>query len=342
MRHDPHANSPRLLRFATLWCLIFAGIFGIDAAFGLTRAELYQTTVPLTDRSDAAQSAAFQNALKVVLVRVTGRRTADGDPAFAPLVSNARRYVQQYRGAPDNQLWVSFDGSAIDRWLTQNGEPLWGPERPATVVALGVQTGAQSGTLMTAEDGSELKQAIDAAAAVRGLPLIWPAAADLQKYHLDYAAVNGTAAPGLSDLAHAKGADGLLIGRASNSTAAASVRWTQIFQDRSSDFSGALEGVNRTADTYASLFAASGSLAPIDVEVDGIADLKDYAAVEAYLGSLTFISHVGVDGLAGGAVTFRLSSRGGVEPLQRALALNGKLQPLPAGENGVQRFQLRR
>jgi hypothetical protein len=342
MRHAPPANSPRRLRLATLWCLVFAIIFGIDAAFGLTRAELYQTTVPLTDRSDAAQSAAFQNALKVVLVRVTGHRTADGDPAFAPLVSNARRYVQQYRGAPDNQLWVSFDGSAIDRWLTQNGEPLWGPERPATLVLLGVQSGAQSGTLVTAEDGSELKQAIDAAANVRGLPLIWPAAADLQKYHLDYAAVNGTAAPGLNDLAHAKGADGLLIGRASNSTAAASVRWTQIFQDRSSDFAGALEGVNRTADTYATLFAASGSLAPIDVEVDGIADLKDYAAVEAYLETLTFISHVGVEGLAGSAVTFRLSSRGGVEPLQRALALNGKLLPLPAGENGVQRFQLRR
>lgn len=342
MRHSLHDRFPRFLRLAALSCLLFAGICGVDAAFGLTRAELYQTTVPLTDRSDAAQSAAFQSALKVVLVRVTGRRTADGDPAFAPLVTNARRYVQQYRAAADNQLWVSFDGSAIERWLTQNGEPLWGHERPATLIVLGVQTGPQSGSLVTAEDAYELKQAIDAAAAVRGLPLIWPAAADLQKYHLDYAAVSGAPPASLNDLAHSKGADGLLIGRASNSTAAASVRWTQIFQDRSSEYSGALEGVNRTADAYASLFAASGNLAPIDVEVDGIADLKDYAAVEAYLESLTFISKVSVAGLAGDVVTFRLSSRGGVEPLQRALALNGKLQPLQSGENGVQRFQLRR
>ena len=334
--------TPRYPRLAALFCLIFAALCMTPTAFGLSRAELYQTTVPLTDRSDAAQSAAFQNALKVVLVRVTGRRTADGDPAFAPLVTNARRYVQQYRAAPDNQLTVAFDGAAIDRWLTQNGQPLWGHERPTTLVLLGVQSGAQAGAVVTAEDTSELKQAIDAAAAVRGLPLIWPAAADLQRSHLDYATVSGGASPAAGDLARSKGADGLLLGRASNATAAASVRWTLVYQDRSSEYSGALEGVNRMADTYASLFAASGSLAPIDVEVGGVADLKDYANVQTYLESLTFISHVSVQGLSGDVVTFRISSRGGADPLQHALALNGKLQSLPSGDGGIQRFQLRR
>ena len=342
MRHDNNSMNTGYLRPAALLCLGLAFLCSAGAAFGLTRVEIYQTTVPLTDRSDAAQSAAFQNAMKVVLVRVTGRRTADADPAFAPLLTGARRYVQQYRGAPDNQLWVSFDGSAIERWLTQNGQPLWGHERPSTLVLLGVQSGPQSGSVVTADDTSELKQSIDAAAAVRGLPLIWPAAADVQKNHLDFSALGGASPAAFSDFAHAKGADGLLIGRASNATAAANVRWTQYFQDRSSDYTGALEGVNRTADTYATLFAASGSLAPIDVEVSGVTDLKDYAGVETYLESLNFISHVSVQGLSGDVISFRLSSRGGVEPLQRALALGGKLQSVPAGDNGVQRFQLRR
>jgi len=335
--------SARNLRLAVLLCSSLA-VFGLaPAAFGLTRVELYQAAVTLTERSDAAQSVAFENALKVVLVRVTGRRTADSDPAFAPLLGNARRYVQQYRAAPDNQLVVSFDGAAIERWLAQNGEPSWGHERPSTFVWLSVQTGPQSGTVVTAEDTSELKLAIDAAATLRGLPLIWPAAADLQKYHLDYAALNGASAAALGDIAHSKGADGVLIGRASDPTATATVHWTeQLLQDRVNEFSGALEGVNRAADTYAGLFAASGSLAPIDIQVSGIADVKDYASVETYLESLTFVSHVGVEALTGDSVTFRLSARGGVEPLQHALALNGKLQSLPAGDNGIQRFQLSR
>ena len=41
---------------------------------------------------------------------------------------------------PDNQLWVAFDGAALDRWLTQNNQPLWGRERPTTFVWLTVQT----------------------------------------------------------------------------------------------------------------------------------------------------------------------------------------------------------
>src|SRR5580692_4485371 len=124
--------------------------------------------------------------MKMVLVRVTGRRSAEDDPALAPLIANARRYVQQYRGAADGQIWVSFDGPAIERWLTQNGQPLWGRERPTTLVLLAVQGGPQ-GNVVTTEDTSELKSAVDAAANLRGLPLVWPSAAEVQKYHIDYA-----------------------------------------------------------------------------------------------------------------------------------------------------------
>ena len=307
----------------------------------MTRAELYQATAPVTDRSEAAQSTAFQAAMKIVLVRVTGRRSAEDDPVFAPLIGNARRYVQQYRSAPDSQVWVSFDGPAIERWLTQNGQPLWGHERPTTFVWLTAQTGPQSGTVITADDTSELKAAIAAAAALRGLPLLWPSAADVQNNHLDYAGMNSMPPATLADIGKRLGGAGVLIGKASGTAATANVRWTHLFQDRSSEFSGALEGVNRAADLYAGLFAASGNLAPIDIEVTGVGDLREYANVQTYLESLTFISHVSVLGLTGDTIRFRLATRGGAESLQRALSLNGRLQPIAAGDNGIQRFSLR-
>jgi len=46
--------------------------------------------------------------------------------------------------------------------------------------------------------------------------------------------------------------------------------------------------------------------------------------------------------LSGDTVRFRLTTRGGAEPLQHALSLNGRLQPIAAADNGIQRFQLRR
>ena len=321
----------RYLRLAAILCLSAAAACLTDSAFGLTRIELYQATAPVSDRSEAAQTAAFKAALKIVLIRVTGRRTADEDPVFAPLFNNARRYVQQFRSAPDDQLWVAFDGSAIERWLTQNGQPLWGRERPSTFVWLSVQTGAQAAKVVTSDDTSELKVAIDAAAAMRGIPLVWPNAASAN-----------TASPSPADIGHRLGAEGVLVGRANSATEAAGVRWTLLFQDRSSEFSGAVEGVNRAADLYAGMFAASGSLAPVEIEVGGVADLRDYANVQTYLESLTFITHVNVQALTGDTVRFRLTTRGGIESLQHAIALNGRLQPQPAGDNGVQRFQLRR
>ncbi len=332
----------RNLRPAVILCFSLAALCFGDAGLALTRAQLYQASAPLADRSEAAQTEAFQAAMKIVLVRVTGRRSAEEDPALAPLVGNARRYVQQYRGAPDGQVWVSFDGSAIDRWLTQNGQPLWGHERPATFVWLTAQTGPQSGTVITVDDTSELKTAIDAAAAFRGVPLVWPGAADVQKNRLDYAGVTGAAPSTLVDIGRRLGGEGILIGRASSNGGSANVRWTHLFQDRSSEFSGALEGVNRTADLYAGLFAASGNLVPIDIEVTGVGDLREYANLQTYLESLTFISHVSEVALTGDTIRFRLATRGGAESLQRTLSLNGRLQPIAAGDNGVLRFQLRR
>jgi hypothetical protein len=333
--------SERYLRPAAILWVCVAGLCFAEAAFSLTRAEIYQALAPVADRSEAAQSSAFQNAMRTVLIRVTGKRSADDDPNLSQLVANARRYVQQYRAAPDSQLWVSFDGPAIERWLTQNGQPLWGHERPTTLVLLAVQTGAQGGNVITTDDTSELKAAIDAAASARGLPLVWPSAAELQKFHIDYAAVNGGSPSGFADVGKRFGSDGILVGRASGNTANATVRWSHLFQDRSSEYSGTLEGVNRAADLYASLFAASGSLVPVDIEVIGVNDLRDYAALQNYLESLTFISHVSVESLTGDTVKFRLATRGG-DSLQRALSLNGRLQPVAAGENGIQRFQLRR
>ncbi len=326
--------SKRFLRpTAIFWVCIAALCLGETAA-ALTRAEMYQAMAPVADRSEAAQTAAFQNAMKTVLIRVTGRRNADQDPALSSLVSNP--------AAADGQLWVALDGPAIERWLTQNGQPLWGHERPTTLVLMAVQSGAQTGSVIATEDSSDLKSAIDGAAALRGLPLVWPSSGELQKFHIDFAAVNSGSPSTFVEIARRMGSDGVLIGRASGASANANVRWTHLFQDRSSEYSGTLEGVNRAADLYAGMFAASGGLVPVDIEVSGLNDFRDYAWVESHLESLSFIARVSVESLSGDTVRFRLSTRGGLDSLQRALSLNGRLQPLAAGESGIQRFQLHR
>jgi phage tail tube protein FII len=90
------------------------------------------------------------------------------------------------------------------------------------------------------------------------------------------------------------------------------------------------------------MYAASGSLAPVEIDVSGIADLRDYANVQSYLESLNFATHVSVESLSGDTVRFRLTTRGGIESLQHTIALNGRLQSVPMGDDGIPHFQLRR
>ena len=305
-----------------------------------TAVDLYQASVPAPDRSEAALSAAFQSALKLVLVRVTGRRGAAQDPSFSPLFNNARRYMQQYRAGTGNQIWVAFDGPALERWLAQNGQPLWGKERPATLVWVGVPNNKGSGDFLTRDDGSELRRAMEQEAASRGVPLIRPTPSDVQRSGLTYAALVQGPATAFAETGKRLGADGVLVGRAADTRGTSTVRWVFLFQGRSSEFSGSLEGVNRAADVYAGIYAASGESSAVNIEVSGVADLQTYASVQGYLESLTQISRVSVVGFDNDTLRLRLVTRGGIEPLQRVLGQDGRLQPAAGGPAGMPRYRL--
>ncbi len=329
--------NPSIVRiFLVAWVLL------APLAVAAGRVELYQVTVPKPDRSEASQDSAFESALGIVLVRVTGRRTAGEEAVFAPLKAEARRYVQQYRATPDNLFWVAFDGNAINRWLAQNGQPIWGRDRPATFVWLAMPAaGSQGGAVAKSDDSSDLKAAIDAEAAVRGIPLRWPTAAELQAHHIDYAAVANSSNAALADLGQRLGAEAVLIGRPAMPGGAGTWRWAHQFQDRTVEFAGTVEGIDGAADLYAGLFAASGAPTPVDIEVAGLADVSAYAKVQTYLESLTFVLHVSVRAVNADRAIYRLTVRGGSNALQRALSANASLEPLPEADASLLRFHLR-
>jgi hypothetical protein len=329
----------RHLSGVSLAVLLLAG----PLAQATVRTDPYQVTVPMTDRSEGAHTAAFEAAMRTVLVRVTGRRSAGEDAALAPLIGEARRFVQQYRPAADNQLTVAFDGKAIDRWLVQNGQPIWGRDRPATFVWLALPpAGAQVAMVVKNDDTSDQKDAVDAEASLRGIPLRWPNAAELQAHHIDYAAVVNSSNATLADLGQRLGGDAVLIGRPVTNNGVTSIRWAHQFQDSSGEFGAAAEGVDGVADLYAGLYAASGSPTAVDVEIGGLVDVTAYAKVQTYLESLAFVSHVSVRSLNADRALFRLTVRGGAGALQRAIAGNGSLESLAATDGSVLRFTLRK
>ncbi len=294
------------------------------APHAATVQNLYEGVVTLADRSERGQAEAFRDAMRQVLVRITGRRDAAEDPALTALVEDARRYVQQFRVA-GNQFIAGFDGARVERAVMDAGRPLWGHQRPATLVLLVSGEGAGR-TLLVDTSNADLKQAVLRGAQLRGVPLVWPDAARPVS-----AAQASTPAPAdLRAIGQLYRADAVLAGVAQSASPGSPVRWTLVQGEESTQWRGSAEdGPQGAADWFARVFAAdvAGDGALVAITVSGIQDLRAYAAVTDYLQSLTLVRALSVEEVAGDNVVYRVQVQGGGERLARAISLGGRLEP---------------
>ena len=284
----------------------------VGSAQAVTVPDLYETAQPV----DGSRDAAFVEALKTVLVRVSGQRDAAtrvGD------VNDPRKYVQRFGFTADNMLEVGFDSASIDHLLSNAGLPIWGRERPATVVMFGAEDGG-SWRWLASDTPAQERDAIERVARQRGLPLKWPVM-DAQER-----AAASSDAPGLLQTAERYGADAVLLGRSRGGV----VQWTLLSRDGAARATGGIEdGVHLTADTFAKVFSASAtSLGSVIVEVGGISNLDAYAATLNYLEAMTLVRSVALEQVSGEKMRFRLAVRGDAATLRRAIALDHRLVPI--------------
>lgn len=384
-----------LLRAVGMWLALFLsiGVPGTAAAAGIFQlADIYEVQVPVAEQSEAALAKAFQAAMPKVLVRVTGNTGAPSAPGMDQVIQQAKRYVQSYRfvevsaaaggapaapvrGAPSvpsattqpaaqarEAVRVHFDESALNQAIRAHGLPVWGRERPRTLVWLGVRAGGQRG-IVNADDATDTAAALVNTALQRGIPVLFPLM-DLQDQR-QVAPADVWA--GFYD--HLLGASGryphtdVLVVSASQAGAAWQADWTLLQSEKISaqwstqakTLADALaQGTNRLADNYAERYAVQqgGGGNQVRVVVAGVSSAADYARVADYLSSITAVRDAQVVDVAGDQATFSLSVSAGIDYLQRVINLGGVLgqgqppavsppnpvtpaQPVPTGSGGV-------
>jgi hypothetical protein len=292
------------------------------AAQAVTVTDLYETAQPV----EGSRDAAFVEALKTVLVRVSGQREAAS--RLGAEVNDPRKYVQRFGFTADGVLEVGFDSSSIDQLLSNAGLAIWGRERPATLVMFSVEGADGTAHWVAADAPAHERDAIVKVARQRGLPLKWPVM-DAQER-----AAASAESPGLLQTADRYGANAVLLGRSRGGV----VHWTLVSNDGAAQASGTIEdGVHLAADTFARVFAASGSsLGSVIVEVAGIQDLSAYATTLNYLEGMTLVRGVALEQVSGEKMRFRLAVRGDAATLRRAIALDRRLVPTESsvGEPG--------
>ncbi len=312
--------------------------------------DLYEARVTVGEQSPAELKRAARDGLAEVLVRVSGRTDAARQPALASALAGADRYLEQYRydqaaavaadAAPKLQAVLRFAPPQVEQLLRQAGLPVWGDNRPTLLVWLAVdESGGRQ--LVSEESHADLVRTLREQARRRGLLLSFPLL-DLD----DMAKVTADMAwqLDLSKLGEASSryrADGLLVGRLA---ALPGGRWLGTWKLSAEDLQLGFDGegaslpaylapsIDRVADGLASRYAvaAEAGAGVVTLWLSDVNSFADYTRALGYLARVGQVKAVVPLQVTPGQLLLRLEIDGTPTQLQRALALDNKLQPEPA------------
>jgi len=337
---------------------------GAGSAAAATFPDLYTVTVDADRQACDTRATTRQRAdlardgMAALLTRITGRQQAASYPEISELLTNAPRLMISCGAPTAGRVRVGFNASAVNETLTALDWPIWGAERPLTLVWLAVDFGdGQRAELRAAPSGrgrsggpsvvvgdpsdplpAATREVFDsiaadvlAAADERGLPVVLPQLDTEDRRLVRFADVWGGFDPFVVQAAERYNADAVLIGRVRVTEAGYSIRWTlQRADRRESRMADDLRaGVDWLADQFAAQYTTVGGARSSRITVQGITTWPDYGRVIEYLGSVSIVSSVDVESVSQGQLQLRVEARGDEAQLRQYLTLDGVLEPPP-------------
>jgi hypothetical protein len=315
---------------------------------------LYIETVPVADQQIIARNEAASIGMVPVLIRVSGSKSVLSNSNIKGAIKNASRYLSKfsYQATPPQQkdaeevreqlpysLELQFRKPAILDLLRASNEPIWAENRPVTLMWLVIDD-TDGRRLPTDDDETQLKQIVEANAANRGLPIIWPLY-DLQ----EQATVNVNAlwsadAKAIEAASERYDASGTLLGRLlATSDGKWRVAWEYNFNGESTYSDSECEilddCISDPIDAVAELLSSRYALVSSDqgnvakVKVVGVSSFEDYSTVLFYFKELIAVSDVALNSIEGDIFEFTLNLTANRDKLAELISLNKRLVPVP-------------
>ena len=296
---------------------------------------LYDTAVAVVGQDAIERRRGFRLALESVLVKLTGDGAIATLPELSALMSNAQLHVEQYRylpfadaststgenanvpatsSGPTHLLEVSFAQASLNRALNELGLPLWGAERPETLTWLAVQERNQR-YILAGGANNAVRQALDKVALKRALPILLPIMDLKDQSAVNFSDVRGGFTGPVQDASRRYGVDTVLTGSLSQGNSGWRAQWvlyrnSRIYRWKAEGESVTdvitvgMEGLaNQLARTFSIAVNYSQS-SSIQLRVDQVGSLDDYARVLAYLSGLAVVEKSVLIALLRMSVTF--------------------------------------
>ena len=347
--HSLLSMKKRILILLTISLVLLS-----HATFAVRVPGLYEGEVPVENQEADYRRQAIEQAMKQVLIKLTGDRNAALRVALSPVIDTAERYVQQYRYLQTNigdnpvtnsrlRINVRFDESNVNDALRNLGVQVWGRERPSTLIWIAMQNENSRRILQPGEE-PDIFYMIDQYAKSRGIVVINPLF-DLQdNASLRVSDIWGGFHYTVINASQRYYPDLILTGKILSSLPGIwEGLWTAYINGNETTFSteGSYlesvlnEGINGIADIIARNFSqtSAAEIGNTVLKVIDVLTLQQYAKIMNYFQSLSPVTNVEVTQLNLGIIEFKISAHGGEQALNRAIDFGRILERVDENQN---------
>ena len=349
-----------MMRIRIGWILLALSISCSSIAVEVKN--LYVAEVPVLSQSACDLARGARRGLQQVLVRVSGNSGVDNKPVVKDALSRPQNYYYQYsyeklHRKPDSSairdssqiLKIHFEPSAIARLLRQAGLPVWGSNRPSSLIWLAVEN-ATGRILLGDNTDDELVSLLFIEARRRGLPILLPLLDLDDAANITAAAVWGGFQNKVDNASSRYDPDAIVSGRIYRGADGEwSANWFyktdgewQNSHSLSIHVSDVISDMmDHLADSLAQRYALDATRSNVWMRVDAVEQLSDYVQVSKYLENLAPVLEVSVVLVDGDEILYRLSTEGKVRQLMELISMDRKLLYLGTTDGDSRELQYR-
>lgn len=329
------------------WAVALSLLLGSLLASAAEIRDLYLAEVP----ADQSQQQWQQQALLQVLVKVSGQADVGEIPAIRNELRRASSYVKQFeavRQQQQNRVRVLLDTVRVNQLLQQQQLPVWGAQRPETLLWIVEQT--VSGERRFVRAASEpLLSALNQTFREKALPLTLPLYDIDDLKQLSETDVWAGFWQQVNQASTRYGADVILLVMIEHSTDGMRLNWqrqvngrTFRYEASAADEAALMEQFGSQlaallAQEYAVVFSQDGNTNKAVIEVSGLEGLTDLVTVQRALQQMLGVNTVTVTAYQNRTARFTLEMSLPAEELLKALQFERRLRqldqditPLPA------------
>lgn len=346
------------LQILSLWGLFAGLLLGSTPALSAVVEHLYEAEIAVSNQTRKTRHEVFRKAFQQTLIKVVGSSRILGNPTIDDARKKVLKYISQfrYRELPEgfvqpvaaenapateiytNILWIKFDVPAMNALLRKSQLPVWGKQRPETLVWIAVRDGGQRYVLKR-RDISPIKDQIEKAAKLRGLPIRWPEYDEEERSRLSFVDLWGGFWDNILMVSRRYEKESMLVGRYFWAGNEWQVKWDlltdkhkQYWQINSRDL-GLLSGsgIDNASDKISlkyALFLRESSGGHFYLDIHGVSNAARYAKITAYLRGLSPIKDLNVSEVSAQGMRFKIDAQGSVADVKRLIALGSKLKPV--------------